>query len=77
MITKKEFNEKVEKLLRGDKAGVIDAVLKVCQQNLIEPESAKRLLSTPLKDRLKAEAQGLNLINRGKNSQGTLNSFFE
>lgn len=77
MITKKEFNDQVEALLRGGKAGVIDAIIKICEKNTLEPESAKRLLSTPLKEKLKAEAQGLNLVNRGRNSQGTLNSFFE
>lgn len=77
MINKKDFNDQVEALLKGGKAGVIDSIIKICETNNLEPESAKRLLSIPLKEKLKAEAQGLNLVNRGKNSQGTLNSFFE
>ena len=76
MISKKEFTEQVEKLIRGGKAGVMDAIVKVCELNNIEPEGTKRLLSDPLKEKLEAEAQGLKLINRGKGSTGTITSFF-
>lgn len=76
MISKKEFTEQVEKLLRGGKAGVMDAIVKVCEQNNIEPESTKRLLSDPLREKLEAEAQGLKLINRGNAPKGTITSFF-
>ena len=54
----------------------MSAIVKVCELNNVEPESAKRLLSTPLKEKLEAEAAGLNLINRGKNPKGTISSFF-
>ena len=55
---------------------VMSAIVKVCDLNNIEPESAKRLLTQPLKDKLEAEAAGLNLINRGNNSKGSITSFF-
>ena len=77
MITRKEFSEQVEKLLvKGRGADVMSAIVKVCDLNNIEPESAKRLLTQPLKDKLEAEAAGLNLINRGNNSKGSITSFF-
>lgn len=76
MISKKEFTEQVEKLLRGGKAGVMDAIVKVCELNNIEPESTKRLLSDPLREKLEAEAQGLKLINRSNAPKGTITSFF-
>jgi len=76
MISKKDFTEQVEKLLRNGKAGVMDAICRVCELNNIEPESTKRLLSDPLREKLEAEAQSLKLINRGKGSQGTITSFF-
>ena len=60
MITRKEFSEQVEKLLvKGRGADVMSAIVKVCDLNNIEPESAKRLLTQPLKDKLEAEAAGL------------------
>ena len=59
MITRKEFSEQVERLIvRGRGADIMSAIVKVCELNNVEPESAKRLLSTPLKEKLEAEAAG-------------------
>ena len=78
MISKKEFTEHVERLVtRGRGSDVMSAILRVCQDNGLEPESAKRLLSQPLKEKLQAEAQQLNLIDRGNTSQGTITSFYK
>ena len=76
MISKKEFTEQVEKLLIGGKTDVMGAIIKVCDDNKVEPESAKRLLSQPLKEKLEAEATGLNMVNRGNHSQSSLKGFF-
>ena len=77
MITKKEFTEKVEKLLlRAKNIDVMGAILKICEEHMLEPESAKRLLSPALKDKLEAEATVLNMINRGKHSRASLASFY-
>lgn len=70
ILSKKQFSEKVEsKISKG--AEVIDAILGVCENYSLEPESAKRLLSNALLDRLKAEASDLNLI-KGAKSRGKL-----
>tara|TARA_B100001778_G_C18080907_1_gene402924 strand:+ start:197 stop:427 length:231 start_codon:yes stop_codon:yes gene_type:complete len=76
MLSKKEFTEQVEVLLSKG-ATVMDAIIKVCEVNKIEPESTKRLLSDPLKQRLEAEAKKLNMVNRGNNSQASLTTFFK
>ena len=55
----------------------MDAIITVCERNNLEPESAKRFISTPLKEKLEAEAQGLNMVNRGKVGRGNITSFFE
>ena len=47
MISKKDFTEQVEQLIIKSKLDVVDAILKVCEQNNLEPESAKRLISQP------------------------------
>ena len=80
MINKKEFTEQVEKILSKKSSIQIDvlgAIIKVCEDNNLEPEGAKRLLSDPLKQKLEAEAKQLNLIDRGKNTKGTITSFFK
>ena len=77
MITRKEFSEQVERLIvRGRGADIMSAIVKVCELNNVEPESAKRLLSQPLKEKLEAEATGLNMVNRGNHSQSSLKGFF-
>ncbi len=77
MISKKDFTEQVEKLLIRGGTDVMGAIVKICEDNNLEPESAKRLISQPLKDKLEAEAQGLNMVNRGKTTKGTITRFFE
>lgn len=77
MISRKEFTEQVEKLLVGNRSDVVSAILKVCENNNMEPESAKRLITQPLKEKLEAEAKRLNLVNRGKTSQASLSGFFK
>ena len=77
MITKKEFTEQVEKVLLKSKTDVMDAIISVCEKNNLEHESAKRFISQPLKEKLEAEATGLNMVNRGKISKSNLTSFFE
>ena len=76
MISRKEFSDKVEKLMVGGKSDVMSAILTVCEKHMLEPESAKRLISPTLKEKLEAEAKGLNMVNRGHNAQGTLTSFY-
>jgi hypothetical protein len=70
ILSKKKFTEEVElKISKG--AEVIDAILGVCETYSLEPESAKRLMSDGLKDKLTAEASSLNLI-KGSKSRGKL-----
>ena len=77
MISKKEFTQQVENLLLKTKSDVMDAIITVCERNNLEPESAKRFISIPLREKLEAEAQGLNMVNRGKVGTGNIKSFFE
>lgn len=78
MISRKEFSEQVERILAKSKGtpDVMSAIIKVCEVNKVEPESAKRLISIPLKEKLQAEAEQLNMINRHTRSQSTLAGFF-
>ena len=55
---------------------IMSAIIKICEVNKVEPESAKRLISAPLKEKLQAEAEQLNMINRHTRSQSTLAGFF-
>jgi hypothetical protein len=77
VISKKEFTEQVEQILLKTKSDVMDAIITVCERNKLEPESAKRFISIPLREKLEAEAQGLNMVNRGQVGRGSITGFFE
>ncbi len=66
MVTKEfhtsaEFSQHIER--KAVSAGnYIDVLVEYCGRNEIEIESVKKLLTTSLKEKIKAEAIGLNLV---------------
>lgn len=62
-------------MLTLDSSDIIGTVLKVCANENIEPESVKRLLSDPLKEKLTAEAERLKLVRRGESSRASIDKF--
>ena len=42
----------------------VDAIVHFCEQNNIDVESVPKLITKPLKEKLKAEAMELNLLKR-------------
>lgn len=65
IITKKRFSEAVEKIVLGKNMSWMDGVIKVCEDNGIDPSEVNRLLSESIKQKIEAEAMRLNLIPRG------------
>ena len=62
ILTKKKFTRAVEELVIEKKLNYIDAIVYFCQQNHIEPESVKGLITPPLKEKIRAEAIGLRFL---------------
>ena len=62
ILTKKKFTLAVEELVIEKKLNYIDAIVYFCQENHIEPESVKGLITPPLKEKIKAEAIGLRFL---------------
>ena len=61
----KRFTEEIERIAHADGGmSYIDAIVFFCEKNNIEVESVPKLISKPLKEKLKAEAQTLNLLRR-------------
>ena len=59
------FAEAIEKLVLLNKdMNYIDAIIHFCEQNSIEVESVPKLISKPLKEKIKYEAQELNFLKR-------------
>ena len=59
------FAQEIESLVYENKSmNYIDAIIHFCEQNSIDLESVPKLISKPLKEKIKYEAQELNFLKR-------------
>ena len=64
VLDKKSFSKRVEDLVMEKPMPYMDAII-ICSANLgLEVESAARLVNKNIKEKLEAEAQELNLLQR-------------
>lgn len=67
-----DFSKEVEETTQKRKNGkYIETILDLCEKYGIEPESAAKLLSKPIREKLKAEFENLNMV-RGKRKTSKL-----
>jgi len=71
-MTAARFSMEIETLVKTSNGLItyVEAVVTYCQENDIELETVPKLLSKPLKERLRHEAQRFNFIK--KTSKGVL-----
>tara|TARA_B100001250_G_C19594900_1_gene698002 strand:+ start:143 stop:394 length:252 start_codon:yes stop_codon:yes gene_type:complete len=71
-LTPTKFSQEIERLVKKSDGLItyIEAVVTYCQENEIELETVSKLVSKPLKERLKHEAQRLNYMKQ--TSKGVL-----
>lgn len=61
----RKFSEQIETIAKeGSGMKYIDAIVHFCEENNVDIESVPKLLSKPLKEKLKYEAMELNLLKR-------------
>ena len=59
------FAEAIESLVLNNKdMNYIDAIVHFCEQNSIDLESVPKLISKPLKEKIKCDAQELNFMKK-------------
>lgn len=63
-MTTARFSQEVEKIVRDNSMNYIDAIIHYCELNDIELESVSKLVSKPLKEKLKYDAQRLNYMKK-------------
>ncbi len=63
-MTVARFSTEVETLVNSDAMSYIDAIIHYCDVNDIELETVPKLISKPLKEKLKHEAQQLNYMKK-------------
>ena len=60
-----KFTNDIENIVKNsDDLNYIDAIVFYCEENKIELESVSKLISKPLKEKIKAEAIELNFLKR-------------
>ena len=60
-----KFTQDIENLVKyNDDLNYIDAIVYFCDLNAIDLESVPKLISKPLKEKIKYEAQELNFLKR-------------
>ena len=63
-LTPQKFAIEIEKIVAEDELNYIDAIIHYCESNNLEVESITKLISKPLKERLKWDATRLNFMKR-------------
>jgi hypothetical protein len=63
-VSKEKFASDIEALVLNTNMNYIDAIVLYCEKNGIEIESVGKLISKPLKDKVKFDATELNYLNK-------------
>ena len=69
-ISKEKFAEEIESLVTNTSMTYIEAIVEFCEEKGIDIESVSKLVSKPLKEKIKYEATELNYLK--KTSRGKL-----
>jgi hypothetical protein len=63
-LTPSKFSLEIEKIVAEEGMNYIDAICHYCEINSIEVDSITKLVSKPLKERLKYDAINLNFMKK-------------
>ena len=66
-LTKEKFADDVEHLVLDTGMNYIDAIVEYCEQNGLEVESVGKLVSKPLREKLRFDASQLNYLKGSSN----------
>ena len=69
-ISSTKFIQEIEKLVQDNlDMNYIDAIVHFCDKNSIDLESVPKLITKPLKEKLKYEAMELNFLKRSSRAK--------
>lgn len=57
-----QFSMHIEQLAASKRMTHMDAVLKYCEENFIEPDEIKSLINKPLRDKIEIDMREANLL---------------
>ena len=58
------FAQDIEQIVKNSKINYIDAIITYCEENSIEVETVSKLISKPLKEKLRHNATELNFLKK-------------
>ena len=61
-LTPIKFSYEIEKIVLREKMNYIDAIVSYCDKETIDVESIPKLMTKPLKEKLKVDATNLNFM---------------
>jgi len=64
LMNSKKFGLIIEDMVKKQKIPYMDAVIKYCEENDIDLSSVGPLINKPLKEKIKEEAQNLNMVEK-------------
>jgi hypothetical protein len=68
-LCQNKFTQDIEHLVGNSDLNYIEAIISYCEENNIEFESVSKLISKPLKEKLKVEAMELNYLKKTTRSR--------
>ena len=63
-VSKEKFAEEIESLVLRTKMNYIDAIVEYCEPNNIEVDTVGKMISKPLKEKIKYDAMELNFLKK-------------
>ena len=63
-LTPSKFALEIEKIVAEEKLNYIDAIVQFCEDNSIELDGISKLISKPLKEKLRYDATELNFLKK-------------
>ena len=63
-LSSDKFSIEIERYIRDNGCNYIDGIIQYCQENEIEIETVSKLMSKPLKEKLKNNAVELNFLKK-------------
>jgi len=68
-LSQSKFSSEIESIVRSDRLTYIEAIVQYCEENNLEIESVPKLLSKPLKERIRCEAIQLNCLRKSSKAK--------
>ena len=63
-LSKQRFTDEVEQLVKTYNFNYIDAIITFCEENKIELQAVSKLITKPMKEKLKYDAIQLNFLKK-------------